>query len=246
MGTLRPRTDTRMPGSCLLLQQHGNGTMYLSFIIDLQSLMTLQNRVDPWGRLRAVSARGSLLGNRGILHDEHKQIVAPWRHKAWVTCKLEYQGVKREIFSSGNYSELFFLDEATALSAGHRPCAECRRDRYNEFKAVWCAANLEGVLPSSVPIAQIDRQLHSERAVRGGDKVTFQTELKNLHPGVFIEANGDAFLLWNDRFYLWSPHGYTASNVMLDPSQAVNVLTPASVVETFRQGFIPQVHESAC
>ena len=95
--------------------------------------MPLQNRVTPSGQLQAVSARGAWLGNRGILHDENKQIVAPWRHKAWVTCKLDFPGRHRAIFSPNNNSELFFLDEATAFSAGHRPCAECRKDRYNEF-----------------------------------------------------------------------------------------------------------------
>jgi hypothetical protein len=111
--------------------------------------MPLQNRVDPWGRLVALNLRGTWLGNRGILHNEKKKIIAPWRHKAWVTCQLEFKGRKRQIFSPGSYSELFFLDEVTAFAAGHRPCAECRRDRYNEFKAAWLAMNLPG---SSVPV----------------------------------------------------------------------------------------------
>jgi hypothetical protein len=84
--------------------------------------IALQNRVTPRGDLEAVPARGAWLGNRGILHNDQQEIVAPWRHKAWVTCKLEFKGRKRVVFSPGTYSELFFLDEATAFSAGHRPC----------------------------------------------------------------------------------------------------------------------------
>jgi hypothetical protein len=107
------------------------------------------------------------MGNRGILHDE-QQIVRPWKHKAWVTCQLLFNGRQRKVFGPGTYSELFFLDEATALSAGHRPCGECRRQRFNEFKATWTQANTEG----KATVADIDRQLHQERAVRGGGKVT--------------------------------------------------------------------------
>ncbi len=132
--------------------------------------MTKRNRVDPWGELRAVPAKGAWLGNRGILHDDQQQIVAPWRHKSWVTCRLNFAGIKREIFAPGSYSELFFLDEATALAAGHRPCAECRRQRYNEFKELWCMANLEGAQAAKVPIAKIDERLHAERAAVGGKK----------------------------------------------------------------------------
>lgn len=207
--------------------------------------MNKQNRVDPWGKLNSVSARGKWLGNRGILHNEQQQVVAPWRHQSWVTCELDFQGRKREIFSPGNYSELFFLDEATALSAGHRPCAECRRERFNEFKARWCAANIEVTLPSSVPISQIDKQLHLERAVRGGGKVTFQSEFKAVPAGAFIEINGVAFLLWLGRLHQWSPHGYSQTSVVLSPSELVTVLTPASIVRLFQHGFEPQVHESA-
>jgi hypothetical protein len=207
--------------------------------------MTLQNRVDPWGTLISVPTCGAWLGNRGILHNEQKQIVAPWRHKSWVTCKLEFQGRKREIFSAGHYSELFFLDEATALSAGHRPCAECRRERYNEFKALWCAANLGAISLSAVPISQIDKQLHSERAVRCGGKVTFQSELKAVPAGAFIAINGVAFLHWLGRLHQWSPCGYSQPHLSLSPSAVVTVLTPASIVRLLQHGFEPQVHESA-
>ena len=95
--------------------------------------MPLQNRVNPNGELKAVKSRGAFLGNRGIIHNDEKEIIAPFKIKGWVTCQLEFKGRKRELMAKGRYTELFFLDEATAFSAGHRPCAECRRTRYNEF-----------------------------------------------------------------------------------------------------------------
>lgn len=207
--------------------------------------MAKQNRVDPWGRLNAVSAKGSWLGNRGILHNDQQEIVAPWRHKSWVTCRLDFRGVKREIFSPGSYSELFFLDEATALAAGHRPCAECRRQRYNEFKELWCTANLDGAQASKVPIAAIDERLHAERAASGGQKVTYQTELQAIPPGTMIELDGAAYLYWSRRLHLWSPEGYSQSHIKTMPTMRVTVLTPASIVKVLSLGFVPQVHQSA-
>lgn len=208
--------------------------------------MSLQNRVNPFGALEAVSARGAWLGNRGILHDAQKKIVVPWRHKAWVTCQLNFQNIQRAIFSPHNYSELFFLDEATAFSAGHRPCAECRKDRFNEFKAAWCSANPDLAGASKLLVAQIDKQLHSERAVRGGGKVTYQAQFQNLPSGALIELEGKAHLLWRGQLHQWSHQGYEKSQVDLAPSAHVQVLTPASVVAMFRYGFEPQVHKSVC
>src|SRR5262249_14796555 len=101
--------------------------------------MPLQNRVDPYGQLQAVEARGAWMGNRGVLHNDAKRIVASWRSTRWITCVLEFKERRREVFMSHRYTELFFLDEATSLAAGHRPCAECRRSRYKEFCAAWAA-----------------------------------------------------------------------------------------------------------
>lgn len=207
--------------------------------------MTLQNRVDPWGKLNSVATRGAWLGNRGILHNEHKQITAQWRHKNWVTCQLGFENIQRKVFSAGNYSELFFLDEATAFAAGHRPCFACRRARYNEFKTLWCQVNLEATAASAVSIDQIDQQLHAERAAQGGGKVTFTAEFKDVPEGAFIELNGIAYLLWLERLQQWSPQGYTKSDLELAPSEVITVLTPASIVRLFQHDFKPQVHESA-
>lgn len=206
--------------------------------------MALQNRVDPWGNLVAVEARGAWFGNRGILHNEHKEIVSPWRHKAWITCLLEFKGRKREIFSKGKYSELFFLDEATAFSAGHRPCGECRRERYKAFKAAWIAANI-GSEPVKMSVAEIDKQLHTERAAWGGRKVTYQEAFANLPSGTFIEWHDEALLYWQGQLKKWSFTGYSEVHTPPDPQELVTVLTPKSIVQMYRHGFAPQVHESA-
>ena len=128
--------------------------------------MPLQNRVDPSGRFHAVSAHGAWMGNRGVLHNEQKKIIARWRGKAWMTCKLEFQGIRRKQFGSGTYSELFFMDEATASAAGHRPCADCRRDRFKEFKAAWIASNRDLLSTPQPSIAEIDSVIHAERAAK--------------------------------------------------------------------------------
>ena len=136
--------------------------------------MPLQNRVDPWGQLRAVPARGSLLGNRGILHNQAQEIVTSWRTKAWITCQLVWKGRRRIVMRPGSYTELFFLDEATAFAAGHRPCAECRRGRFTEFKAAWLAANPGVTSSATPPMAEIDKVLHAERMRKGGGEVIYE------------------------------------------------------------------------
>ncbi|HEY3229252.1 MAG TPA: hypothetical protein VGJ87_08530, partial [Roseiflexaceae bacterium] len=102
--------------------------------------MPYQNRVTPEGALIATTARGTLMGNRGCLHDERKRIVRTYQVRRWIICLLEFKGRWRAIMSPGKYTELFFLDEATALAAGHRPCAECQRERFTMFRAHWAAA----------------------------------------------------------------------------------------------------------
>lgn len=206
--------------------------------------MPLQNRVDPWGRLHAVEPRGTLLGNRGILHNAQKEIIATSARKGWVTCLLEFEGRQRQVFSTGSYSELFFLDEATAFSAGHRPCAECRRERYNEFKSAWVKANSGLVRSQNPPITEIDKVMHADRAVRGGGKVTFDAPLADLPQGTFIDCGGEALLLWGRGLLRWSFEGYSGHQAAL-PGNLVCVLTPRSVVQTFRSGFVPTVHASA-
>lgn len=207
--------------------------------------MPLQNRVNPFGGLDAVPARGAWLGNRGIIHDDHRQVVVQWRTKAWITCVLHYPGVHRTVFSPHTWSELFFLDEATAFAAGHRPCAYCRRERYNEFKRAWCAANA-GLLETPSPnVRWIDARLHAERVTRDGRKVTYRARFGDLPPGTFIADGDDALLVWRGRLFPWSHDGYGAPRSAPRATTDVEVLTPQSIAAMFAQGFRPQVHESA-
>src|SRR5262245_60707583 len=122
--------------------------------------MPLQNRVDPYGKLHAAAERGHWMGNRGVLHNREKRIVAFSRSPRWITCVLELKGIRREVFSPNRYSELFFLDEATSLAAGHRPCAECRRKRYEEFLTAWAAGSGDS---EALHAGDIDRALQAER-----------------------------------------------------------------------------------
>jgi len=207
--------------------------------------MPLQNRVDPWGRLHAVTARGTLTGNRGIIHNREQKIVARWRTKAWITCRLAWKGWWRPVMGRNSWTELFFLDEATAFAAGHRPCAACRRERFTEFKAAWLAAN-PAVTSSLTPrVTEIDVVLHAERVRKRGEKFTYEEELRALPDGTMIEVDANAYLIWRRQLLKWSFDGYTPSEANRLPTRHVRVLTPASVVRMFRHGFRPDVHTSA-
>lgn len=207
--------------------------------------MPLQNRIDPWGHLHAANARGSLMGNRGKLHNEQRQIIRDWQRLPWVTCALEFKGRKREVFAPSTYSELFFLDEATAFAAGHRPCASCRRERYDEFKASWLAANRARFSLTNESIGEIDKLLHAERVNVNGTKVTFEAPLRELPLGALFEINGESFLVWRKGLKRWSFSGYSSQETQPSSSTLVRVLTPESIIRTFAGGFFPAVHESA-
>lgn len=209
--------------------------------------MPFQNRVDPWGRLHAVPARGTLLGNRGVIHNQARTIVAHWRTKAWITCQLAWQGRRRPIMRPGSWTELFFLDEATAFAAGHRPCAYCRRARFTEFKTTWIAAS-PAVLSSAAPrIGEIDSILHAERTRRGGEKVMYEETLEMLPDGVMTELDdANAYLVWRGQLLRWSFDGYARGEAPRLAAPNARVLTPASIVRMFRHGFQPDVHASAC
>jgi hypothetical protein len=202
--------------------------------------MPLQNRVDPWGRLHAVSARGTLTGNRGIIHNEQKQIVRQWSSKAWITCTLEFRGRQRVPMGQRSWTELFFLDEATAFAAGHRPCAYCRRERYNEFKAAWLAAN-PGKTSKNPRIQEIDAVLHAERVNPDGSKRTWEAELGSLPDGVIVEFSGKAWVLWKRRAHRWDFNGTASANNVIDATMKSFVLTPRSIVSTFQSGFVPDI-----
>ena len=205
--------------------------------------MPYQNRVDPWGKLQVADCRGSYLGNRGILHNENKEIVATHRIKGWVTCLLEFKDRKRAIMTPKRYTELFFLDEATAFSSGHRPCAECRRSRYNEFKEKWLLANGD-LLEEKKPTApNIDTIIQLER-IKKKQKVTYASTLNLLPDGTMVAINAKAFLIWKNKLYEWSFSGYSKSQIFYDKNKNVTVLTPKSYVKAFSEGLIPEIHNS--
>ena len=203
----------------------------------------LQNRVDPMGVPHSdPSKAATLMGNRGILHNAARQIVRCWAGKSWVACDPHFQKIdRRPLFQANRYSELFFLDEATAYSAGHRPCWYCQRDRYSNFKKYW-----EQEFSAGAPllIKQIDDQLHKDRAILGGSKVTFESGLGELPNGTFVEDEGCAWLIQGDRLLQWSLDGYIAS-IHRNDEKTVRVLTPRSIVELFRRGLLANVHPSS-
>lgn len=205
--------------------------------------MPLPNGVDPWGNIHAISPSAMYLGNRGILHRDGV-IVRQWANKSWVTCALRYGNRNRKpLMQPNRYSELFFLDEATALAAGHRPCGECRKEDYKRFKAAWFAAHSAADMVNS--IAAIDNALHADRVSLGRDKKTFRAVLQDLPHGVIVEIDGRAYLYWETGLRLWTPLGYTETLTSIAPSDMVSVLTPQSVVGAIRAGYRPQSHHTA-
>ena len=180
------------------------------------------------------------MGNRGVIHDEHQHIVRPFKLRAWLICLLEFKGRRRQVMTPDRYTELFFLDEATAFSAGHRPCAECRRKAFNRFKQLWISANPEFGFDERTPIWKIDEVLHKERINRSGAKITFTESVHRLPTGSFILHNNDPYLFAAGLFFRWTPEGYD-EGVNLTGTDKVEVLTPRSVVRTFQAGYIPQL-----
>src|SRR3954469_22149992 len=133
-----------------------------------------QNRVNPFGKIFATSARGAWLGNRGQLHGKGKTILRPFKHQAWIICLLQFKNRRRQIMTPGLWTELFFMDEATAFAAGHRSCFECRRDDASHFKAAWLKGNPQYGFTIKTSINKIDEIIHAERIDSNGKKVTYE------------------------------------------------------------------------
>ena len=168
--------------------------------------MPRQNRVTPFGEIIATPERGLFMGNRGLLHNDEGHIKRSWLLKRWIVCVLEFRGRKREVMTPGRYTELFFLDEATAFAAGHRPCAECRRSAYNAY-----CLGFEASQSKKVSAEVIDDKLHAERLTREGRKRAFPASLDELPDAVFVTVPAwgeQAYLVWGKYLLAWSPGGY--------------------------------------
>ena len=208
--------------------------------------MPLQNRVNPFGALIATSARGAWTGNRGIIHNESKEIVRKYAVKYWITCALEYKDYRRKVMSPNRWTELFFLDEATAFAAGHRPCGFCRHADFKRFKNLWVTAKGEQYgLTAKTKMDVVDAIIHLERLDENGLKKTSKAILTTLPDGSFIafEEMSKAYLWFQQNLYEWSFDGYTQV-VQFDKDQEVTVLTPLSYIAVFKAGYVPQVHFS--
>jgi hypothetical protein len=197
----------------------------------------LQNRVTPLSELIADPARGLVYGNRGCLHDDQGRIRRRWAVKRWIACRLEFRGWQRgPLLQPGKFTELFFLDEATAFAAGHRPCALCRREDYNRFSELF---------PGPRGADAMDEQLHGERfdpATRG--RLLHEAALEQLPDGAFVREGGEPWLVLGDELRRWTPGGYAAR--IARPRRST-VITPPSLVTVLGQGWngaVPLLHPS--
>jgi len=196
----------------------------------------LQNRVTPLGELIAHPARGLVYGNRGCLHDDHGRIRRRWATKRWISCRLEFRRRHREpLMQPGKYTELFFLDEATAFAAGHRPCALCRREDYVRFGELWAELH-----PGAAGADAIDARLHQERLSGPYDAASHQ-----LADGSFVLEGDEPWLVLGESLLRWTPAGYAERQPR--PAQT-RAITPPSLVHVLRRrwdGVVPLFHPSA-
>lgn len=211
--------------------------------------MPLQNRVTPLGRIVADAARGTVMGNRGgRLHDAGTKTLTGrrWASRRWIVCVTDFRGRQRTVMSATSYTELFFLDEVTALAAGHRPCFECRNRDAKSFAAAFAA----GRNTASIAADDMDRHLHRERCVSGAGRVAMEPGDAELLPvGAMIEAGNTLMAVTPAGWQVWSMGGYRkpASQESTHALKAgpVRLLTPASTVAALREGYRPQFHPSA-
>ena len=201
--------------------------------------MPLQNRVTPQGDIIATPHRGMFTGNRGIIHDPAtKTLTRRWASPAWLVCLCEFRGRRRQVMGGRSWTELFFLDEATALAAGHRPCFFCRREDANRFRAAWQAGNHVG----AVRAAEIDAVLHRERLQGGRKRLhALPMPLEQLPDGTMIQGGDESYLIARGHALRWSPAGYGAAPDPTDPL----LLTPPSTLRALGTGYRPVLHPSA-
>ena len=202
--------------------------------------MPLQNRVMPTGDIIATPHRGIFTGNRGIIHDPAtKTLTRRWAGKAWLTCVCEFRGRRRKVMGGRSWTELFFLDEATALAAGHRPCFYCRRDDANRFRAAWEQGNrVSGTLAP-----EIDAVLHGERLDRRKKRLhVLPAPIEQLPDGAMVALDGESYLIAQGRVLKWSPAGYRETRTALARAM---LLTPPSTLRAMSAGYRPLLHPSA-
>ncbi|UWU66603.1 hypothetical protein [Bradyrhizobium sp. NC92] len=203
--------------------------------------MPLQNRVTPTGDIIATPHRGLFTGNRGIIHDPATKTLLKkrWSTPAWITCLCEFRGWRRPVMARRSWTELFFLDEATAFAAGHRPCFFCRRDDAKRFRAAWEKGN--GA--SNISAKAMDAVLHRERLDRGRKQLHPLTmPLADLPDGAMVQQGEDSFLVMQGRPLPWSPAGYASHARMVDRAM---LLTPPSTLRAMMAGYRPVLHPTA-
>jgi hypothetical protein len=203
--------------------------------------MPLQNRVTPFGKLIAVPARGTLFGNRGgRFHTDARTLTARrWASRQWICCVLDFKDRQRDVWGRF-YTELFFLDEPTALAAGHRPCFECRRKEAEDFAEHWRVAHRLRRQPYAF---EMDEVLHRER-LRGRAKRLHRRNIDGLPDGAFVALGEDAFAVRGDRILRWTPQGYDAAKPR-PRGGTVDVLTPPAILAVLACGYEPRWHPSA-
>ncbi|HTX29022.1 MAG TPA: hypothetical protein VME19_18620 [Streptosporangiaceae bacterium] len=206
--------------------------------------MPRQNRVTPYGALIAVPDRGMFWGNRGGLHDPQGRVVRYSRGRAWAICVLDYKERRRQLWAPGRLTELFFLDEATGLAAGHRPCGECRYRDYQAFKHAWAAAHGGTAHGGGLPGVQaIDARLHADRLAGPGVRRSYQAPLAELPEGTMVEHRDAPFLVYGGRLLTWTPGGYLDRPT--EPAASVTVITPRATVAVLAAGYRPVIHPTA-
>jgi hypothetical protein len=204
--------------------------------------MPLQNRVTPTGDIVATAHRGMFTGNRGIIHDPGTKTLLKkrWSSPAWITCVCEFRGWRRKVMGGRSWTELFFLDEATAFAAGHRPCFFCRRDDANRFRAAWDKGN--GV--ADIRAREMDAVLHGERLDHGKKRLhPLPMPVGQLPDGAMVQRGEESFLIMQGRALQWSMAGYSETETVIDNAL---LLTPPSTLRALSVGYRPALHPSAC
>jgi hypothetical protein len=203
--------------------------------------MPLQNRVTPFGELHASPARGLFFGNRGgRFHTDFKTLTARrWVSRRWICCVLDFKGRQRDVWGRF-YTELFFLDEPTALAAGHRPCFECRREDAEAFAETW---RMAGRLPVRPSADAMDDVLHDER-LSGREKRLHRRGIDALPDGAFVALGDEAFVVRGNALLRWTQDGYHARK-RRPRGIAADVLTPPAILAVLSAGYQPHWHPSA-